>query len=131
LTPSRYRPVADAEQTANGQGAAVEHEGEGDGAALANQGDAALDLRTYDLVRQHGGSVEEVDEAVTVGSKEGQIARLGNEVLGEAMTQLAARFGKAGGEADEAAAAACRQGARHGRGFLIRDGNKGRIRCLG
>ena len=100
------RLIAHGEQAADGQGAMIEHEREGNRAALANERDAALDGRSHDLIGHHGDPVEEIDEAVAIGSEEGQGAGIAGQIIRECNAGFGAGLREAGAEADESSGAA-------------------------
>src|SRR5262249_15290365 len=95
--------------------------------ALADERDAALSALADHLVRPQRHTVEEVDEAVTVGPEEGQIPRASQQLAGEAPALLGGGLGEACREAYEAAGAAPRERCRDPGHLAVRGGDEGGI----
>ncbi len=105
----------------------IEHQRQCDRAALADERDAALAPPAHDLVGPERHTVEEIDEAVTVGAEERQLAGTLEQLLGEARALRGGGLGKAGREAHEAAGAAPHERGGNPRHLAVRCGDEGGI----
>src|SRR5207244_12897930 len=86
------RLIADGEHAADRQRAIAEEEVERERPALADEGDAALDASADQLIGPERRAVEEVDEAVAVGTEKRQPPGAREQLAREA---LAVQIGRA------------------------------------
>src|SRR4029077_5250372 len=97
-------------------------------AALADEDYAAVDTPAHQLVGPKGDAVEEIDEAVAVGTQEGQLARATFKFVRKARALCGCRLGESGGEAHESTGVAAREGGGDVRNIAVGGGDEGSIR---
>jgi hypothetical protein len=119
--------IAHGEQVTDRHRAVVETQTERDGAALADQGNAALERLAHDLIGQHRRAIEEIHESVAVRAEEGQFAGLLEELAIQPASDFRAELAEARAEAHEPARAARGERPGHRRRLVIRHGDESRI----